>query len=68
ITHDEQAFKYLLDIIGADRICYGTDYPFPLGDLEHGAFIESMNVSDEVKKKVFADSALEFLGIDIQSR
>jgi hypothetical protein len=39
-----------------------------LGDLEHGAFIESMDVHEEVKKKVFADSALEFLGIELQSR
>jgi aminocarboxymuconate-semialdehyde decarboxylase len=55
----------LLDIIGPNRICYGTDYPFPLGDLEHGAFIESMNISEDIKRKVLADSALEFLGIQL---
>jgi aminocarboxymuconate-semialdehyde decarboxylase len=43
ITHDTKAFKYLLDIMGEDKICYGTDYPFPLGDLEHGKFIEEMD-------------------------
>jgi aminocarboxymuconate-semialdehyde decarboxylase len=58
----------LLDIIGADRICYGTDYPFPLGDLEHGAFIESMNISNEIKEKVMGLSAMEFLGMQLTSR
>jgi aminocarboxymuconate-semialdehyde decarboxylase len=67
ITHDEPSFKFLLDIIGADRICYGTDYPFPLGDLEHGAFIESMNISKEIKEKVMGLSAMEFLGMQLTS-
>jgi aminocarboxymuconate-semialdehyde decarboxylase len=68
ITHDEPSFKFLLDIIGADRICYGTDYPFPLGDLEHGAFIESMDISKEIKEKVMGLSAMEFLGMQLTSR
>lgn len=67
ITHDLPAFKYLLDVIGADRICYGTDYPFPLGDLEHGAFLEQSDINKAVLDKVFAQNALEFLGLNAEA-
>jgi aminocarboxymuconate-semialdehyde decarboxylase len=64
ITHDNDAFRYLLHLIGAEKICYGTDYPFPLGDLEHGKFLEEMtDISAEDKQRILSTSALEFLGL-----
>ena len=46
-------------MIGEDRIAYGTDYPFPLGDLEHGKFIEEMDdLSAKTKEKIL--SSFEF--------
>lgn len=65
ITHDQDALRYTMSVIGEQRIAYGTDYPFPLGDLEHGKFIEEMeDLSHSTKEQLFADSALEFLGLD----
>lgn len=32
ITHDPQALRFLIDLIGADRIVLGTDSPFDMGD------------------------------------
>ncbi|MCB9245365.1 MAG: amidohydrolase [Flavobacteriales bacterium] len=64
ITHDQEALRYLIGVIGEDRIAYGTDYPFPLGDLEHGKFIEEMNdLSAETKEKLFSRNALQFLNL-----
>ena len=64
ITHDDAALKYLVELFGASRIAYGTDYPFPLGDLEHGKFIEQMpGFSAELKEQLLSKTALEFLGI-----
>jgi aminocarboxymuconate-semialdehyde decarboxylase len=64
ITHDTDAFNYLLNMFGADKICYGTDYPFPLGDLEHGKFIEENTlISKSDKNKIFSESVLKFLNI-----
>ena len=52
------------NLIGADKICYGTDYPFPLGDLEHGKFLEEMpDLSNDDKQKILSSSALDFLGL-----
>lgn len=65
ITHDADALRYLIQVMGEDRIAYGTDYPFPLGDLEHGKFIEEMtDLSAETKAKLFYKNAMEFLGME----
>lgn len=66
ITHDLAALSYVIDVMGEDRVCYGTDYPFPLGDLEHGRFIEESGWSHELREKIFCDNALNFLGLDKQ--
>ncbi len=64
ITHDNDAFRYLHNLIGPEKICYGTDYPFPLGDLEHGKFLNEMtDISSDDKKRILSTSALEFLGL-----
>ncbi len=65
ITHDDNALKYLVQLFGAEKIAYGTDYPFPLGDLEHGKFIEQMpGFSEETKNQLLNKTALEFLGLE----
>lgn len=63
ITHDQDALRYLMSVVGEDRIAYGTDYPFPLGDLRHGEFIEQMDdLPFETKQKLFRDNLMSFLG------
>lgn len=63
LVHDEAAFRYNLDLFGADRIAMGSDFPFPLGDLEHGKFLENMQGLDEdTRKRVLRGTALEWLG------
>lgn len=64
ITHDSGALEYLIKVMGADKICYGTDYPFPLGDLEHGAFIEQMDsIDNDTKNKLFHENVNAFLNL-----
>jgi aminocarboxymuconate-semialdehyde decarboxylase len=68
ITHNADALRFLLALLGPDRIAYGTDYPFPLGDLEHGRFIEEMSdLSDAIKQQLFSESVLDFLSLDAAS-
>lgn len=60
-THDPQLFRYILDIVGTDKVCLGTDYPFPLGDLEIGKFIEDLNLPLETQEQVFYKNTLAWL-------
>jgi aminocarboxymuconate-semialdehyde decarboxylase len=32
MVFDPQALRYLIDLVGADHICLGTDAPFDMGD------------------------------------
>lgn len=63
LVHDERMLDYLIDLMGADRIALGTDYPFPLGELEPGRLIEHMPYSDRAKQQLLGDTALEWLGV-----
>eukprot|EP00163_Fabomonas_tropica_P022661 TRINITY_DN3952_c0_g1_i1.p1 TRINITY_DN3952_c0_g1~~TRINITY_DN3952_c0_g1_i1.p1 ORF type:complete len:213 (+),score=32.59 TRINITY_DN3952_c0_g1_i1:1031-1669(+) len=64
LTHDVDALHFLVDLVGADRVALGTDYPFPLGELDAGKVINSSTkLSKEDKDKLWHGSVLEFLGI-----
>jgi aminocarboxymuconate-semialdehyde decarboxylase len=62
LVHDPQALDYLVKLVGDDKIVLGTDYPFPLGESEPGALIESMSFPKQVKEKILGLNALEWLG------
>lgn len=66
ITHDIAALEYILKLQGSKRVCLGSDYPFPLGDLEIGKFIEESQLSPEVKEDIFCNATLEWLQLDKQ--
>jgi len=64
LVHDDKVLKYCIDLIGEDKICLGSDYPFPLGEVpECGHLIENSNLAKTVKKKFFEKNALDFLGV-----
>ncbi len=63
ITHDPLMLEYVVKLVGSKRVTLGSDYPFPLGDLEIGKFIEDGNFSKKVKEDIFANSTLEWLNI-----
>ena len=64
ITHDIEALKYILKLQGSKRVCLGSDYPFPLGDLEIGKFITESDLSNEAIEDIFCHSTLEWLNLD----
>lgn len=63
ITHDPAMLRYVMDMVGPDKVTLGSDYPFPLGDLEIGAFIEEMSLPEDMLQKIFCDNTLDWLGI-----
>jgi aminocarboxymuconate-semialdehyde decarboxylase len=64
ITHDIDMLKYILKAQGSNRVCLGSDYPFPLGDLEIGKFIQDSDLPQETIENIFAHSTLEWLNLD----
>lgn len=64
ITHDARMLEYVIEMVGSKKVCLGSDYPFPLGDLEIGAFIENMGLPENVVDDIFCNATLEWLGMD----
>ncbi|MCH2137507.1 MAG: amidohydrolase [Phycisphaerales bacterium] len=62
LVHSETALRLLLDRLGPDRIALGTDYPFPLGELEPGTLINGMDLDAATTARLLGGTALEFLG------
>ncbi len=67
LVHDASALNNLIGFSDAEHIMLGTDYPFPLGELEPGKLIESMPYDDNIKESLLSGSALRWLAIDKQS-
>jgi aminocarboxymuconate-semialdehyde decarboxylase len=64
LVHDAQALRYLIALAGVERVALGTDYPFPLGEAEPGALIESVEeLTAAQRRRLLAGTALEFLGL-----
>ena len=63
ITHDQDMLRYVLKMQGSKRVTLGSDYPFPLGDLEIGEFINRMNLEESVVEDIFCNSTLEWLNL-----
>eukprot|EP01006_Ploeotia_vitrea_P054466 TRINITY_DN67889_c4_g1_i1.p1 TRINITY_DN67889_c4_g1~~TRINITY_DN67889_c4_g1_i1.p1 ORF type:complete len:384 (-),score=45.69 TRINITY_DN67889_c4_g1_i1:44-1171(-) len=69
ITHDTDALQFLVGVMGEDRVIMGSDYPFPLGEPEPGAYIEQLDsnkVPDGVKQAMLWDNVLDFLNLEFE--
>jgi aminocarboxymuconate-semialdehyde decarboxylase len=63
LVHDPVMLDFVVGMFGANRIALGTDYPFPLGELEPGKLIKEMPYEKDVKELLLHGSALEWLGM-----
>ncbi|XP_028393876.1 2-amino-3-carboxymuconate-6-semialdehyde decarboxylase-like [Dendronephthya gigantea] len=65
LVHDENALKFLVNLVGEDKVILGSDYPFPLGEHKPGGLIQSTYKDNpEIKAKLLYKNAIEFLGLD----
>lgn len=63
ITHDPDLLAYVMKLQGSDKICLGSDYPFPLGDLDIGAYIAEMGLQTCIVEDIYHNAALDWLGL-----
>ena len=64
LVHDAEMLKYLVKLVGAERVALGTDYPFPLGEDVAGSLIDKLSFDEETKAKLFYGAALEWLNLE----
>lgn len=61
------ALTLLADVMGEDRIMFGSDYPFPLGEQEMGSLVRTAPLSDLAKAKILGGNAAKFFGLGKRS-
>jgi aminocarboxymuconate-semialdehyde decarboxylase len=62
---DDRALRLLVEVMTEDRVILGSDYPFPLGELEIGSLVrKSKHLSAAGRAKILGANALAFLGLD----
>jgi aminocarboxymuconate-semialdehyde decarboxylase len=64
LVHDPMVLRFMLDLVGPDRIALGTDYPFPLGELRPGELIASLELEQPVRDRLLSGTALEWMNLD----
>ena len=63
LVHDPHMLTHLIRLFGAERVALGTDYPFPLGELQPGRLIESLDLPQEQQQQLFSGAALSWLNL-----
>jgi len=64
LVHDPAVLQYLVNLVGANRVALGSDYPFVLGELIPGKLIESSDFDQTIKEQLLWKTAIDWLGID----
>ena len=63
LVHDIDMLEFLIKKIGNKKIAMGSDYPFPLGELEPGSLIKNSNLTKEIKENLLYKNALDWLAL-----
>jgi aminocarboxymuconate-semialdehyde decarboxylase len=63
IVHSVAALQYLIQVVGADRVVVGTDYPMAMGDFDSVGKIQQSNLSDTERKQVLSGNAARALNL-----
>lgn len=64
LVHDPKALIYVVDVIGAGKVCMGSDYPFPLGEHKPGVLIQSLDFPEALKRDLLWENGMQWLGMD----
>lgn len=60
---DHKLLQYVIDLVGADKILQGSDYPFPLGEAVPGELVRTAPISNLEKEKILGSAAKVWLGL-----
>lgn len=63
IVHSVAALQYLVQVVGADRVVIGTDYPMAMGDFDTVAKVMALQVPEAEREMILGGNAKVALGI-----
>jgi aminocarboxymuconate-semialdehyde decarboxylase len=63
IVHSATALQYLVNVVGADRVVVGTDYPMAMGDFDTIAKIMELKISEFDRELILGGNAAHALNL-----
>lgn len=63
LVHDIETLKYNIELFGEDNIVFGSDYPFPLGELEPSKMIRESDLNIEIKNKILFQNSCNLFNL-----
>ncbi len=61
LVHDKRALAFLIEVMGEDAVCLGSDYPFPLGEHKPGSLLDPTFIHATTLEKIQSANALRWL-------
>jgi aminocarboxymuconate-semialdehyde decarboxylase len=63
IVHDPRVLRFVISMLGADRLMLGSDMPFPIGDLEPTKIVAEAGLSADQVARVNGDLAAKLFRV-----
>jgi aminocarboxymuconate-semialdehyde decarboxylase len=63
IVHSVAALRYLVGVVGTDRVVIGTDYPMAMGDFEPVGKVTRLGLSDAERELILGANAARALAL-----
>jgi aminocarboxymuconate-semialdehyde decarboxylase len=63
IVHSVAALQYLVQVVGAERVVIGTDYPMAMGDFDSVAKVMQLELSDAQRGQILGANAARALNL-----
>jgi aminocarboxymuconate-semialdehyde decarboxylase len=63
ITHAARPLSFLVDLVGAERVVYGTDFPFDMGGGPVAAQLAGVSLSDGARQAIAGGNAARLFGV-----
>jgi len=64
ITHAAIPLKFLVELVGADRVVLGTDIPFDMADHQFANYLAAAKLDEQTVQAINSKNALHILGLD----
>jgi aminocarboxymuconate-semialdehyde decarboxylase len=64
VLFEPLALRFLCDVVGADRVMLGSDYPFGIGDLEPRGVVDRTVLTAAERAAILGGNAARIFHVD----
>jgi len=64
LVHNPRQLSYIASLFGNDKVCLGTDFPFPLGEHDPGSTIRGADLDAIDESAMLGGNAFNWLGME----